>query len=207
MLMTDASSSVGSTATTSQQNEYLATYCSRRCPGSVILLAYDLAVALRDAGVPVIGGFGTPVEREMLRVLLRGRAPVTIVEARGPRVRVPSEWRVPLDDGRLQVLSPFPDVSRVTAETSERRNRIVAEMASAVLVVHASPGGRTEALAREIDPTRTPLLTLATDDGANDNLIALGATPIEPKAITWPPVLHELRSPNLPLADPFPKTL
>ena len=31
--------------------------CSNRCPGDLILKTYDLARAMRDAGVPAIGGF------------------------------------------------------------------------------------------------------------------------------------------------------
>ena len=49
-----------------------ALFCSQRCPGDLVLKTYDLARAMRDAGVPVIGGFQTPMERECLRLLLRG---------------------------------------------------------------------------------------------------------------------------------------
>ena len=47
-----------------------ALFCSNRCPGDLIIRTYDLARAMRDAGVPVIGGFQTPMERECLRLLL-----------------------------------------------------------------------------------------------------------------------------------------
>jgi hypothetical protein len=77
------------------QGHLLALFCSRKCPGSVILRAYDLAVALRDAAVPVIGGFQTPMEREMLAVLLRGTQPVTVVDARNARKRLPPDWKHP----------------------------------------------------------------------------------------------------------------
>jgi hypothetical protein len=68
---------------------YLALLCSVRCPGDLILAAYNLVVALRAAGVTVIGGFHAPMERECLR-LLRGRQPVIVCPARGvERMRVP----------------------------------------------------------------------------------------------------------------------
>lgn len=156
----------------------LALFCSRACPGSLILRAYDLAVALRDARVPVIGGFQTPVEREMLDVLLRGGGAVTVVEARGERARVPAAWRAAVADGRLRVEAAFPGEKRPTAETARARNRMVVEWAGAVLVVHAHPGGATEALAREAAGTGKRLLTLASGDGANDNLLALGAVAV-----------------------------
>lgn len=44
--------------------------CSIKCPGNVILKTYDLAGALCDAGVPVIGGFHAPMEKECLDILL-----------------------------------------------------------------------------------------------------------------------------------------
>ena len=50
-------------------------FCATRCPGNVILRTYDLALALREAGVPMIGGFHTPMEQECLEVLLRGQQP------------------------------------------------------------------------------------------------------------------------------------
>ena len=63
-------------------------FCATRCPGSVILRTYDLAVALREAGVPVIGGFHTPMEKECLEVLLRGQQPVVIWSC--PQHRTPT---------------------------------------------------------------------------------------------------------------------
>ncbi len=48
-------------------------FCS--IPGDLVLKTYDMARAMRDAGVPVIGGFQMPVETECLRLLLRGNQP------------------------------------------------------------------------------------------------------------------------------------
>ena len=55
-----------------------ALFCSSRCPGDLILKTYDIAKAMRSAGVPVIGGFQTPMEKECLRLLLRGEQPVVV---------------------------------------------------------------------------------------------------------------------------------
>ena len=59
-----------------------ALFCSRKCPGDAILKAYDLAQELREKEIPVIGGFHTPVEKDMLEILLRGKGPVVICPAR-----------------------------------------------------------------------------------------------------------------------------
>ena len=64
-----------------------ALFCSGQFPGDVILKVYDLSRAMRDAGVPVIGGFLSPMEKECLRLLLRGRRPVVVCPR--PRHRGP----------------------------------------------------------------------------------------------------------------------
>ena len=153
-----------------------ALFCSNRCPGDLILKTYDLARAIRDAGVPVIGGFQTPMERECLRLLLRGNQPVVVCPARGiDNMRIPRDWRPALDDGRLLVLSPFqPTVRRPTAELAAQRNDLVADLAQQVFIAHAAPGSKTEAFARKLANAGKPLLTL--DSPANSNLIAVGAS-------------------------------
>jgi hypothetical protein len=42
----------------------LGLFCSIRCPGDAIVQTYDLVRAVRDAGIPVIGGFHSPMEKE-----------------------------------------------------------------------------------------------------------------------------------------------
>ena len=155
--------------------ERVSLFCSRRCPGDVILKAYDLARAMRDGGTAVIGGFQTPMERECLRLLLRGSQPVIVCPARGiERMRIPRDWRPALDAGRLLILSPFPaEVRRPTVKTAARRNRMVAALSDRALVAHAAPGGKTEDLARRLAKSRKPLLTL--DSPSNANLVGMGA--------------------------------
>lgn len=161
----------------------LALFCSAKCPGRLILRTYDLAVALRDAGVAVAGGFHTPMEKECLALLLRGSQPVVVCPARSiAGLRVPPAHREPLAAGRLLLLSPFAESERrITAETAERRNRFVAALAATALVAHAAAGSRTDALCREIARSGTRLLTL--DDPANAHLADLGAIPVQPEDV------------------------
>jgi len=51
-------------------------FCSSKCPGDLIVKTYDIAQILRDAGMTVISGFHSPMERECLTILLRGTQPV-----------------------------------------------------------------------------------------------------------------------------------
>ena len=146
-----------------------ALFCSNRCPGGIILKTYDLARAMRDAGVPVIGGFQTPMERECLRLLLRGAQP--------------RDWRTALDEDRLLVLSPFTStVRRPTAQLAAQRNDLVSELAHQVFIAHAAPGSKTEAFARKLAATGKPLLTL--DSPANGNLVEIGTEAIAPERVS-----------------------
>ena len=126
-----------------------ALFCSARCPGKVILTAYDQAAKWRDAGRCVISGFHSPVEKECLQILLRGPQPIIICPARSLPQRVPPDWKKPLADGRLLILSCFPESARrVTAELAARRNEFVATLADEVWFAHITPGGQLEQLTK-----------------------------------------------------------
>ena len=150
-----------------------------RCPGRLILQTYDLAQALQEAGLTVVGGLYSPMERECLAILLKGQAPLVACPARGigERSRVPAEWRATLEGGRLLIISPFEERERrATAELALERNRFVAALADEVLIAYAAPGSRTAAFAREVAGWGKPLLTLEGPD--NVALAALGARPV-----------------------------
>ncbi len=140
----------------------LGLFCSSKCPGSVILQTYDAVCALRDAGVAIISGFHSPIEKECLRLLLRGTQPIVICPARSiARMRIPTEWRAPIAAARLLVLSPFDSRHpRITADTAAYRNRFAAALASRVLIPHAAPGSKTEAFAREVEGWGKTFVTL-----------------------------------------------
>jgi predicted Rossmann fold nucleotide-binding protein DprA/Smf involved in DNA uptake len=156
----------------------VALFRSVRCPGDVIVQTHDLARSLRDAGVPVIGGFQAPMEKECLEILLRGTQPVVVCLARSlDGMRVPVVWRAPMSSGRLLLVSGVQTgESRVTAELARERNRLVAALAETVLVLHAEPGGEAERLVETVPQWGKPVFTLASADNAA--LLSLGAVPI-----------------------------
>ena len=126
-----------------------ALFCSTRCPGKVILTAYDQAAKWRDAGRCIISGFHSPVEKECLQILLRGSHPIIICPARSLPQRVLPDWKKPLTAGRLLILSCFPESERrVTTELAARRNEFVAALADEVWFAHITPGGQMEQLAK-----------------------------------------------------------
>ncbi len=157
------------------RRKMLALFCSVKCPGNVILKTYDLAGALRDAGVPVVGGFHTPMEKECLDILARGTQPIVICPARGLEgMRLSPEINAGIPAGRILFISAFgPNHRRTTAELANLRNRLVAALASAVFVSYAAPGGKTEALCREVVAMGKPLFTV--DCPENANLVAMCA--------------------------------
>jgi hypothetical protein len=125
-----------------------ALFCSARCPGDAILAAYDQAAQWRDEGRCIISGFHSPIEKECLRILLRGKQPIIICPARSlDGMRIPREWREPLDQGRLLVLSCFAKQDRrATADLARQRNLFVAALADEIYAAHVNPGSNTEQL-------------------------------------------------------------
>ena len=151
--------------------------CSVKCPGKLILDAYDTCRYLRETPITVISGFNSPMEEECLRILLNGTNPVIWCLARGKFTRIPPAYAKPVASGRLTIHAPFSDNVRYkTAATCAKRNRIVADMADAVLVVHAAPGGKIESLSLELLAAGKRLYTY--DHPANAGIIAAGAQPI-----------------------------
>jgi len=153
-------------------------FCSVRCPGDIILKTYDLARALRETDMTIVGGFQSPMEKEFLDLLLRGAASVVICPARGlGNMRIPKGWKKPLDEGRLLLLSFFDDnIRRPTTTIAARRNAYVATLADRLFIAHAEKGGKTGKLCKDALARGKPVLTLDSPD--NTPLIELGALPV-----------------------------
>lgn len=155
----------------------LGLFCSKKCPGTLIIRTHDLAHALRDAGITVIGGFHSPVEEECLTVLLKGTQPVIICPVRSlESMRIPAAWRALIQQGRLLLLSPFDKKHRrATADLAQKRNEFVASLVDVIFVAHAAPGSTTESLCRQFLARSKPVLTF--DSPENAHLVSLGAKP------------------------------
>ena len=158
----------------------VALFCSVKCPGKLILDTYDLAKRFREEGVLVISGFHSPMEQECLRILLRSPHPILWCLARGLYRQIPStpvDCRPAVADRRLVMVTPFPDTVRhITAKTATIRNRLVADMASAIVIAHAAPGSKIETLCHDILAAGKPVYTF--DHPANAPLMRAGAKSI-----------------------------
>jgi len=132
-------------------------FCSARCPGAAILRAYDQAAHWRDAGRCIISGFHSPVEKECLRILLRGTSPIIICPARNLPTRIRPELQTPLEKGRLLLLSGFNDTeNRVTTELANRRNFLVAGLATDAYFAYITLGGQAERLTQSLFSWNVP---------------------------------------------------
>lgn len=119
--------------------------CSRKVPASVILKCFDWAIAQRDAGNCVISGFHSKIEKDVLHFLLKGTQPIILVLARGLKSKVEPEFRKPLQDGRLLIISPFEkDITKITQETASIRNQLMVELADTITVGYSQKGGLVE---------------------------------------------------------------
>ena len=136
-----------------------ALFCSARTPGDAILRAHDAARRMRDEGVTVISGFHSPIEKECLGILLRGKQPIIVCPARAiEAMRIAPDCRIAFDAGRVLYLSPFAtEPRRVTKESAARRNEFVAALADEAYIPHVSPSGQTARIAEMLTAWRVPL--------------------------------------------------
>ena len=140
-----------------------ALFCSARSPGDAILRAHDAARRMRDEGITVISGFHSPIEKECMQILLRGKQPIIVCPARDIHaMRIPIEYRSAFDSGRILFLSPFAGpVRRVTKESAAQRNEFVAALADDAFIPHVSPNGETARIVEMLAVWKVSILHLA----------------------------------------------
>jgi predicted Rossmann fold nucleotide-binding protein DprA/Smf involved in DNA uptake len=173
----------------------LGLFCSIRCPGTIILSTYDCMRFLRDAGVAVVSGFHSPIEKDCLDILLKGDQPVVVCPARTiSRMRIPSVWKKPIDQGRLLILSPFEEKhKRPTVSTAQQRNHLVAMLGRSFLIPYANSGSKTEQLGREIIHSGKRVFSFKAESSA---IIQSGAKTIEPEEQDIKRLAGELDAPG-----------
>ena len=161
---------------TTLNGDLWALFCSNKCPGEIILKAHDLAQKFRESAIPTISGYHSPVEKECLRVLLRGSQPILFCRARSiENMRMESAWKDALAEERLLILSIFEN-KRSTAALASQRNAFVAALADKICIAHAAEDSKTLEFAQMIVSWGKPVFTFQTQ--ANDALFQLGAQPL-----------------------------
>jgi hypothetical protein len=123
--------------------------CSRRAPASAVLKCYDWATAMREAGLCVVSGFHSPLERDVLHFLLKGRQPVILVLGRAMYKQLPEELVKPLADNRLLIVS-VSSSPRQSEQTADVRNWYIANIADRMVFGYLNPEGKLAELYRQI---------------------------------------------------------
>ena len=95
---------------------------SRRISPADVLKCYEWAEKIRDTETCIISGFQSPLEKDVLKFLLRGKVPIILVLARSLWKTIPEELRDPVGLGRLLIVSPV-SATRASAATATARNR------------------------------------------------------------------------------------
>jgi predicted Rossmann fold nucleotide-binding protein DprA/Smf involved in DNA uptake len=161
---------------TTLSGDLWALFCSNKCPGEIILKAHDLAQKFKERGIPTIGGYHSPVEKECLRVLLRGAQPILLCPARNiENMRLEQKQRDALAEERLLIISIF-ESKRSTAALASQRNAFVAALADKICIAHAAQDSKTLEFAQMVLTCGKPVFTFETP--ANDALFQLGAQPL-----------------------------
>ncbi len=124
--------------------------CSRKCPADKILEAYDrFKEWAANPETTVISSFHSPVEKECLRLLLKGKANIIFCPAREiENMRISKDWNSAIKSNRMLILSPFTE-KRTDRHTAQERNKLVLQLADTLYVPFATPGGALEMLVGE----------------------------------------------------------
>ena len=132
---------------------------SRKVAPTAVMRCYDWATEMRDRGRCIIGGFQSALERDVLKLLLRGESPIVIVLARGLWRVVPTEFRDAINAGFLLAVSPVsPNVTRVSEATAAVRNGYVLDHCESAVFASLDPNGSLARLVAERPALRYSVL-------------------------------------------------
>lgn len=93
-------------------------------------------------------------------------------------MRIPKNWKQPLAEGRLLILSFFDDsIRRPTKAIATKRNAYVAALADRLLIAHAGKGSKTELLCKDAIAEGKPVFAIDSLDNAH--LVETGIAPIQ----------------------------
>ena len=121
--------------------------CSRKISAQAVLKCYDWAIEQREAGNCVISGFHSPIEKDVFKYLAKSSQPIILALPRGLKKRWEPEIKQLFDQNRLLVVTSFDKtITRVTKETSSKRNELMLELADEVVVGYKTPKGEIDRL-------------------------------------------------------------
>ena len=110
----------------------VAFFASRTSPPEALHLAQQWAREISLSDNVIISGFHSPIEREVLNILLSRNASVIVALGRTLYHTIPAHLHSPLNDTRLLFIS-FRNHRQPSLSNSQLRNWAVAELASEVV--------------------------------------------------------------------------
>ena len=110
---------------------------SRHASTLDVIPTLDWAVVIsKSTDVAVISGFQSPLEKDVLKFLLRGVCPIIIVLARGMYRKLPEALQTPMDQQRLLIISNESDnTTRVSEITAHKRNEYVISISDEMKII------------------------------------------------------------------------
>ena len=110
---------------------------SRHASTLDVIPTLDWAVEVsKSMDVAVVSGFQSPLEKDVLKFLLRGACPIIIVLARGMYRKLPEPLQSPMDQQRILVISNEPDtITRVSEITAHKRNEYVKSISDEMKII------------------------------------------------------------------------
>ena len=118
----------------------LALIASRECPGHIMIETLDRIPEWIKARKTIVSGFHSPLEQQALHSLLRRKACVIKILARGIRNYRPlAHEREPLTEGRMLIVTTYPSaVARTTRAAALERNRLALALTDEHCIPHLS---------------------------------------------------------------------
>ena len=110
---------------------------SRHASTLDVIPTLDWAVEIsKSTDVAVVSGFQSPLEKDVLKFLLRGVCPIIIVLARGMYRKLPEALQIPMDQQRLLIISNESDnTTRVSEITAHKRNEYVISISDEMKII------------------------------------------------------------------------
>lgn len=124
-----------------------------------------------------MSGNHSQIEKDVLHYLLKGSQPIIIALARGLKTRLDMNLKEEVEKERLLFVAPFTaSIIRVTQETANKRNELMAELAERLFVGYAQPGGNIERLVLQCLRNGKRVETIDVEE--NRDMITAGAVAI-----------------------------
>jgi predicted Rossmann fold nucleotide-binding protein DprA/Smf involved in DNA uptake len=138
-------------------DEKTAFFCSRKCSGSAILKVFEKARIWQSEQKTIISGFHSPLEQEVLQILLKSKNRIIICPARSlEKMRIRLELKEALAENRLLIISPFTEQHRQTKDLALKRNKFIVQTADKIVFAENSQGGSIGKLIGELTTNNKP---------------------------------------------------